>query len=258
MTLIDLQNLIIDRIPSDEGSDIMWWMMFHFRDGAILPFMAGLLERLVLGDYASTGYAERAIDRIAEIPRITDAAREALYQIVGEVYCAAGAVEIADQHGGVPVFVNEPYAASGLKNPEFEFQYQGTRYAVEVKTPGWIRHRRQRSTNPIQINTRLPGQVFSEEPRTLPRDNPVKDFLISADRKFAAYRERRPEPFRILSIVWDEFVNEPIAALTSPVCGLSQNAAFIWIPSANAKIPPHRRARDHPVPEANPEYICKQ
>jgi hypothetical protein len=66
--LIDLQNLIIDRIPSDEGSDIMWWMMFHFRDGAILPFMAGLLERLVLGDYASTGYAERAIDRIAEIP----------------------------------------------------------------------------------------------------------------------------------------------------------------------------------------------
>jgi hypothetical protein len=227
MTLDELVAIFHADVPSEPDSHIMWWMMQQLREGTVLPFMRGLLEQLLHIELASPGYSIRCIQKISGIPGITDASREALYQIIGEIYCAGGAVEVADREtNGAMAFINEPFAQTGLKNPEFESQYAGLRYAVEVKTPSLIHHRRQRATNPIQINTRLPRGVFAEETRTFPRDNPVKDFLISADEKFAAYRAEKPDPFRILSIVWDNFVNEPIAALTSPVSGLFTDQSF--------------------------------
>lgn len=69
--------------------------------------------------------------------------------------------------------------------------------------------------------------MLEKEPKTLPRDNPVKDFLISANAKFAEYSAIRPDALRILTIVWDDYCHEAIAALTSPVSGLlTQNSFF--------------------------------
>jgi hypothetical protein len=54
---------------------------------------------------------------------------------------------------------------------------------------------------------------------TLPRDNPVKDFLLDADRKFAQFKAVQPET-SVLVIVWDDFIYEPITVLSHVHCGL--------------------------------------
>jgi hypothetical protein len=43
----------------------------------------------------------------------------------------------------------------------------------------------------------------------LPRDNPVKDFLLSADAKFAAFKAQHLTFTSALVIVWDDFIQEP-------------------------------------------------
>jgi len=61
---------------------------------------------------------------------------------------------------------------------------------------------------------------------TLPRDNPVKDFLASANAKFAAFRQADPAFVGVLFIVWDDYVNEPIGALLNPASGLLTPNSF--------------------------------
>ena len=61
---------------------------------------------------------------------------------------------------------------------------------------------------------------------TLPRDNPVKDFLISADVKFSPFRAAN-EAFRgVLVVVWDDFIYEPISSLLHPTAGLFTEKSF--------------------------------
>jgi hypothetical protein len=53
----------------------------------------------------------------------------------------------------------------------------------------------------------------------MPRDNPVYDFLVSANTKFAAFKAQGPF-LEILVIVWDDFIYEPITSLLHEHCGL--------------------------------------
>jgi hypothetical protein len=240
MSRHDLVADFLAKVPSVPQSHIMWWLMSHLATGAILPFMRGLLDQLILIDSASPGYAQACVRRVAAIPGITDQSLEALYQVVGEVYCAGGAVEVADRDAnGSVIFTSEPFADAGLMNPEFDSQHKGISYSVEVKTPGLIAHRRARGTNQVQLTTRLPANPFADEAKTLPRDNPVKDFLISANRKFAAYATQKSEPYRILAIVWDNFVYEPITALMSPVAGLFTERSFHRTANGDRMTYPH-------------------
>lgn len=147
-------------------------------------------------------------------------------QILGEIYVTGGALAAADVEAGKPCFAHEPGAA-GQKNPECEVRIGGRWCAIEVKTPKLISHRNIRTENPWQLNTRLAGlRDGLKGGQTLPRDNPVKDFLISADAKFAAYEHHRPGALRLLTIVWDDFCNEPIAALLNQNAGLLTAHSF--------------------------------
>jgi hypothetical protein len=100
-------------------------------------------------------------------------------------------------------------------------------YGVEIKSPALLVHRKNRSQNPTQ----LPGRVFSRDhierlgPRgegiTLPRDNPIFDFLVSSNAKFEAFKREARESFTgILAIVWDDFIYEPITTLLHEHFGL--------------------------------------
>ena len=107
-----------------------------------------------------------------------------------------------------------------------------SRLGVEVKAPSLLAHEAQRSSRPMQAG----GRVFSQnqllaiaggkEKLTLPRDNPVKDFLVSADAKFAAFRMQDNDFFGLLAIVWDDFIYEPITALLHPASGLFTGNSF--------------------------------
>jgi hypothetical protein len=54
---------------------------------------------------------------------------------------------------------------------------------------------------------------------TLPRDNPVYDFLVSANTKFSMFKAQGPFT-GVLVIVWDDFIYEPITSLLHERCGL--------------------------------------
>ncbi len=61
---------------------------------------------------------------------------------------------------------------------------------------------------------------------TLPRDGPIKDFLVSADNKFAQFKKIDDTYKTILVIVWDDFINEPISSLLHKKCGLLTENSF--------------------------------
>ena len=64
------------------------------------------------------------------------------------------------------------------------------------------------------------------QPVTLPRDNPVKDFLASANEKFAGFKERNANFIGILAIVWDDYIYEPVTSLLHDRCGLLTEQSF--------------------------------
>lgn len=125
-------------------------------------------------------------------------------------------------------FLMEPTAGESKFNPEVAIKLNdaGT-LGVEVKAPNLLEHAKKRQTQPWQLTGRteitpaaLDGSV------TLPRDNPVKDFLVHADKKFAGFRAADPDFRSLLVIVWDDFINEPLTALLSPSSGLLTPGSF--------------------------------
>ena len=223
----ELFVLMMQELPHEKDSHIMWWMMNNMVTRAnITVFIDGLTRALSTIDEASPGYAKDRIERISTIKGLSDSALETLYQIVAEIYCAVGAVAVADRDAaGTPMFKDEPRAVSGGKNPEFSSQFESIKYAVEVKSPSLIQYRRSRSSKDVQLTTRIPGATTIFPDVTLPRDNPVKDFVISANAKFEEFATV-DDAFRILTIVWDRNMNEVVAALTSEVSGLFTDRSF--------------------------------
>ena len=150
---------------------------------------------------------------------------EALLEILSEIYVTSGAVEQADYDEDVILFNHEPGLSKGRKQPEFEVCLAGQWCAIEVKTPRLISYRTSCTQRTVQLNSRLFTEKIREE-STKPRDNPVKDFLVSADAKFESYEDYRTGSIRILVIVWDDFCNEPITALNSVASGLLTSRSF--------------------------------
>lgn len=60
----------------------------------------------------------------------------------------------------------------------------------------------------------------------LPRDNPIKDFLISANEKFRIFKQSNAAFLSTLVIVWDDFIYEPISAISPPQAGLFTENSF--------------------------------
>lgn len=69
---------------------------------------------------------------------------------------------------------------------------------------------------------------------TLPRDNPIKDFLLSAEGKFAPFKRENKNFYSLLVIVWDDYVYEPISSLLHPSCGLFTPNSFDQDPGGQA------------------------
>lgn len=136
-------------------------------------------------------------------------------------------------------FESEPSTKKNGKNPEIIVRSPDIHLAVEVKAPAYLAHHNNRTTNSIQLASRfVPQERLSEivgdvSTATMPRDNPMKDFLVSAESKFSQFTSE--EKFvGILVIVWDDFVYEPISALQHSSCGLFTGNSFHRDVSGNA------------------------
>ncbi len=131
-------------------------------------------------------------------------------------------------------FEHEPAAIAGGKRPELKVSAPGQTYLFEVKMPSLLAHARQRDENGMQAAARildreLLDQLAGEGGVTLPRDNPVKDFLIDSEAKFAPFKAQAPA-IAVLIIVWDDFIYEPITVLTQPQRGLLTSASYYRTP----------------------------
>jgi len=222
----ELLAYFCNSIPNEYPKHMLCFFAAHASKGNVLPFTFGLLRVLGRIEDACAGYSKEMIDRMAAIDGTGERQYETLLQILAEIYVTGGAVEVADRdENGRECFTHEP-GTKGQKNPEFETCSNGIWYAVEVKTPQLVSHSRNRHSKAFQLTARLPREATDSLKKTLPRDNPVKDFLISANDKFQAYTQTRPDAYRILTIVWDDFCYEPVAALLHPQSGLLTSNSF--------------------------------
>lgn len=150
---------------------------------------------------------------------------DAVLQWCAEVYVVA---QLAHYHWPVrPIFLAEPRSSSSSKNPEVAVRLDGIgTLAVEVKAPRLTEYRDEWSRSTVQLTSRLPKGAVSSADSLKPRDNPVKDFLLSANGKFAGMKQDDPGLTSVLFIAWDDFVNEPLAALLAPSSGLLTENSF--------------------------------
>lgn len=226
MTPGEVLPLFLSLVPSAPKSHMLCGFVEEASRGNFYPFTQGLFEVLADVDSVSPGYAAEMLRRIGAVKGTGEEQYEALTQSCAELYVTAGLAVQADRGpDGKALFSHEPGASAG-KNPEFECCVRGFWLAVEVKAPKLIAFRKKQAADPFQMLARIPNLAPPTPTSTLPRDNPVKDFVVSAEAKFAAYEPLRPEAYRVLSIVWDDFCNEPISALLSPTSGLLTPRSF--------------------------------
>ncbi|MBO9532717.1 MAG: hypothetical protein J7513_07070 [Solirubrobacteraceae bacterium] len=220
----------------DKATSGKWhWWHYHFGSTAIgrpIPFALAFASAIVEIDGVMPGYAQRTIEAVGAVSGREKHRPdyEQLLQRLAEVHVALEMVR-ADWPAGT-TFSDEPTAPGSQKNPEMVVSTPSARLGIEVKAPALLDHEAKRSTRPLQAGGRIhsPEKLVEmaggKDKLTLPRDNPVKDFLVSADEKFAAFRQNDPDFYGVLAIVWDDFIYEPVTSLTHKSSGLLTPNSF--------------------------------
>lgn len=198
------------------------WFRCHFGrtlNGLPHPLAESIIDTCLACEFKSKGFAKTAIDRLAAVGgrehHLPD--WEQLLQQLAELHIFNRI--LMWNWPAVTTFAVEPHAEDSKKNPEIVVTLPYLRIGYEVKAPALFTHIEKRGTNPTQIASRFaPREMIdaitkSDSGVTMPRDNPVKDYLQSAEAKFEPFRRRDPNFFGILVIVWDDFIYEPISAL---------------------------------------------
>lgn len=193
------------------------------------PFAIAVLDALLRCDGVMPGFATEMLDRVASFGgRDGDLSDyEQCRQWLGELLVVH---HLATWPWPAAVaFEHEPTLEAGVASPEIVMWFDDFAIGVEVKTPDLRSHSRLRNTNPWQLNTRLELDLvegLKAEGVTWPRDNPLKDFCESASWKFTGWGEGEDDFYGILFVVWDDFINEPISALTSRSAGLFTESSY--------------------------------
>lgn len=210
------------------------WLQWNFDEIRVSsnepPAAMHILDVLSRCDEVMPDFATAMIDRIASVGgRVKNMDDyETIRQWLAELLVIG---HLVDWEWSTNVsFAYEPTSSSGGSRPEIIVSTSNFDVGIEVKCPDLRSHRRLRSTNPTQLLARFSaGLDLDTSDTTLPRDNPVKDFLISGEYKFKQFRND-PTFFSLLFVVWDDYINEPISALLSPGSGLFTENSFARMP----------------------------
>jgi hypothetical protein len=232
-----------DRALAGSIGNTWHWLTFNFTRGTegSRYFTPLTLNALAQVDEEMPGYAESMLARLEQINGREKNMQDynAILQWLAELLVIHHLV----QHPWPSSFSfqMEPTATGSKKNPEMVVTLDGVgALGVEVKCPNLDSHRRARSTNPWQLNAR--GVMRPSELNggvTLPRDNPMKDFLISSDAKFARFRAQNADFASVLFVVWDDFINEPFVGTAG---------SELWVAHAR-ELPSGRRRSTSAIPQ---------
>lgn len=233
---------LLQRLRSGPMFNEWHWLQWNFSPGHYRePLFARVtLDALVTCDRAMSGFADDMLERLESIggrDRNLDD-YEQIKQWLGELLVVHHFVSYP---WSVPVtFDHEPVAVGSKQNPEMTVNGPNFRLGIEVKTPDLRALNERRKTADWQLLDRMPGMRESlSGDVALPRDNPIKDFLQSADSKFAGFRAADPTFRSVLIIVWDDFINEPLSALLSPSSGLLTPNSFDLLPDGSRRTYPN-------------------
>jgi hypothetical protein len=203
------------------------WYSYHFRQyvaGAPTPFVAALVTSCLEVDERIPGFAISFLESLASLGGVErhKPHYEQLSQRLAELLVIRRIVQYS--WGASPTFDYEPEATTSRKNPEITVTLDPRMIGVEVKAPSLLEHEKERERNPVHIPARgVPRDldIVKDASRvTLPRDYPMRDFLKSADDKFAGFYNDHLGFSGLLVIVWDDHVYEPLSALIAPQSGL--------------------------------------
>lgn len=222
-------------IVANSGIFRHWhWFNWHFRHvlkGVPNQLADSIIKACLVCEGRIPGYAERTISMIAGIggreKHLPD--WEQLLQVLAELLVVSHVLALDWEEA--TTFESEPSVEKRGKNPEILVRNERITLAVEVKAPALFSHQRNRAANPEQIAARFASQdqikalLADPEKTTFPRDNPVKDFLVSADLKFEQFREEK-NFVGVLAIVWDDFIYEPLSSLLHPESGLLTGSSY--------------------------------
>ncbi len=214
-------------------SDIIkQWHFFnyHFKNlaaGVEKPLAVSLLQALSECEVSCAGVAKDYVDKIAAIcGKERDIAHyDQLLQVLAELMVVHKALTFSWHEE--QKFYYEPTAGISKKNPELMVSTPEFNIGIEVKAPKKKDHELKRAACEVQLPARTKLIEMVDKMTTLlPRDNPIKDFLISADGKFQEFKKTHKNFIGVLVIVGDDFIYESISALLAPSSGLFTENSF--------------------------------
>lgn len=212
------------------GSKVWHWFQFHFSFFPPHPFARSIVDACADCEMRIEGLGSQFIHDIANIKgkEKHQPHYDQLLQKLAELLVLRQLLGLAWPQGAT--FEHEPAVQAQGKRPELRVVTPDGAYLFEVKTPSLLEHAKSRWENALQAPGRtLPqehlAQLAAGNGLTLPRDNPVKDFLIDADKKFEQFKAVSPYT-TILVIVWDDYIYEPVTVLTHQQCGLLTSNSY--------------------------------
>lgn len=205
------------------------WFGWHFQN--MRPLAQDIVSTLSALDLRSPGCAQTIAARLGETggKEKHEPHYEQLLQLLCELVVARRLCEVFDESAGYEL-IWEP-TGSGKKNPEFMLRGPTYDLLVEVKCPSLLKHLRAAGKNDIQLLARLGDPVVfdgmsSSGSATRPVDNRIKDFLISAEGKFATFDRTQKPCFTLLVICWDIRMFEAVSPLINEISGLFTPRSF--------------------------------
>jgi hypothetical protein len=221
---------IYEQIRSGQIMSSWHWLQYNFSPGTdgALYFAPLTVRALEVVDDAMPGFAAQMVSRLERIGgKEKDLSHyEQIVQWLAELLVIHH-LAASDWPAGT-TFAHEPTSGKSKKNPEIGIAVPAAgSLGIEVKCPDLSAYRSIRSGSSWQLTARSEIDPKSLEGGVvLPKDNPVKDFLVSANEKFAGFRSADRDFQSMLVIVWDDFINEPISALKAPSSGLLTPNSF--------------------------------
>jgi len=191
-----------------------------------------IIESIALVEKESPGFAVEFIEKLAALGgREKDREQyEQILQLLSELLVAKKLIQ--SFWCGPAKFTTSARIPGTAKDIEMLVELGELKIGYEVKAPKLVDHAWKRAEADLLIHTRLPEAVLtdlseSKEKVLLPRDNAIKDFLESADAKFAGFKTAHPNFYSVLVIVIEDAgTQEIISARTSPIAGLLTSTSF--------------------------------
>ena len=199
------------------------WLKYHFTQDPPHSVGLALASRCAKIEAKMPKGGTSLISRIAYLSnRKNDRAHyQQILQVLAEIL-------VVERILGLPwpentTFFPEPAGRTG-KRPELMVSTPDHQFLFEVKSPSLLDHQEERASNGIQLPHRglVPleqiDKLVPDQTVTLPRDTPVRDFLVSSEKKFSDFPT--VQGANISVIVWDDYIYEPIGSLVGIRGGL--------------------------------------